>query len=97
MITFKRFLSEATIVVESEFKKLQKNKKPLSKEEAEECLAADCVWHFGNKDKPSPAVWKSVNKNGKTTYVTNTHRCYQTAPTLKGAMKKFFDVVKDTA
>jgi hypothetical protein len=54
------------------------------------------VWHM-NGGGPSPAVWKSVNKDGKVTYVTHTHRAYNTAPTLKGAIGRFHKFIKGTA
>lgn len=81
----------------SEFSKLQANKKPLTVDERDECLHAKAVWHFGKNGAPSPAVWKSVNKNSTTTYITNTHRAYKTASTLKGAIKWYHDFIKDTA
>jgi len=90
--SFRQFLIEA-----SEYESLKKNKKPLSTEEREEVMDAKAVWHHGPKGQASPAVWKSVNKNGKTTYVTNTHRLWQGEETLKGAIKKYHDVVKGTA
>ena len=92
MKTFKEFLAEA-----SDFDQLKKNKKPLTTEEREECLKKKAVWHHGNNGAPSPAVWKSVNKNGKTTYVTHTHRAYNTASTLKGAIGKYHSFIKGTA
>lgn len=91
---FITFLIEA-----SKFEKLQKNKVPLDPEEREECLKKKAVWHNHPNPKynPIPAVWKSKNKNGKVTYVCNTHRAYNTAPTLKGAIKRFHDFIKGTA
>lgn len=86
----------------SEFKKLEKNKVKLTPEERAECVERKCVWHFhiGKKGNhtATPAVWKSVDpKTGKTTYITNTHRAYNTAPTLKGAISRFFKFIKSTA
>ena len=92
MQTFKEFLDEA-----SKMETLKKNKKPLSDEEHAECLKKKAVWHHGQDGAPSPAVWKSVNKDGKTTYVTNTHRAYNTATTLKGGIKCYHDCIKGTA
>ncbi len=92
--TFKEFLTEA-----SDLEQLKKNKKPLTPEEREECLKKKAVWHNhpDPKKNPIPAVWKSVNKNGKTTYVTNTHRAYNIASTLKGAIGKYHGFIKGTA
>lgn len=87
---FTEFLVEA-----SKFETLKKNKKPLTDEERELCMTRKCVWNFTGK--PTPAVWKSVDKNGKTTYVTNTHRAYNTAATVKGAIKRYHDFIKGTA
>lgn len=92
MRTFKEFLAEV-----SKFETLKKNKKPLSDEEHEECLKKKAVWHHGQNGAPSPAVWKSVNKDGKTTYVTNTHRAYNTASTLKGAIGRYHKFIKGTS
>ena len=55
------------------------------------------VWHRGPGGQESPAVWKSVDKNGKTTYVTHTHRVYNTARTLKGAIGRYHRFIKSTA
>lgn len=68
----------------SKFSKLEDNKIPLTPEERKIVMDADAIWHHGLNGAPSPAVWKSKDKNGKITYVTNTHRAYQDRPTLKG-------------
>lgn len=81
----------------SDFKSLQKNKTPLTPEERKECMDKKAVWNFHHSG-PTPAVWKSVNpKTGKTTFITNTHRAYNTAPTLKGAIGRFHKFIKSTA
>lgn len=82
---------------QSPFDKLKKNKKPLSDEERKLCMDRECVWHHGPNGEATPAVWKSVDEDGKTTYITNTHRVYQTASTIKGAISKYHNVVKQTA
>lgn len=81
----------------SEFERLKQNKKPLTDEERAECIKKEAVWHNGPNKEVTPAVWKSVNKNNDTTYVTNTHRAYNTASTLKGAIKRYHDFIKGTA
>ena len=80
----------------SEFQKLKDCQVKLTAEERAECLKKKAVWHF-NKGSPSPAVWKAIDKNGKTTYITNTHRAYNTATTLKGAIGKYHSFIKGTA
>lgn len=93
MVTFKQFLIEA-----SEMEKLKKNKKPLTDEERKLCMDRKAVWHHGPNGEETPAVWKSVcPDSGKTTYVTNTHRAYNTASTMKGAIKRYHDFIKGTA
>jgi hypothetical protein len=85
----------------SEFKKLQDNKVPLTPEERKECMDKKAVWHFhygrDGKKQDTPAVWKSKNSDGTFTYVTNTHRAYNTAKTLKGAIGRFHKFIKGTA
>jgi hypothetical protein len=82
----------------SKFKNLEDNKVPLTDEERKIVMDADATWHFSPGNKPSPAVWKSVNKKtGETTYVTHTHRAYNTAPTLKGAIGRYHKFIKGTA
>lgn len=81
----------------SEFERLQKNKKPLTDEERDEVMKAKAVWHHGPDGAESPAVWKSIDKNGKTTYITHTHRAYNTAKTLKGAISRYHKFIKSTA
>ena len=82
----------------SEFEKFKDNKVPLTDEERKKVIDADAVWHFSPGNKPSPAVWKSKNpKTGKITFITNTHRAYNTAPTLKGAIGRYHKFIKGTA
>lgn len=91
-------LSTESVVMEkmNEFGKLQKNKVALTPEERKIVMDKKAIWHH-NGGSPSPAVWKSVDENGKTTYVTNTHRAYQARPTLKGAISVYHSFIKDTA
>lgn len=79
-----------------EYKTLKKNKVKLTDEERAEVLKSKATWHFGKKGQPSPAVWKS-EVNGKTWYVTNTHRAYNVTSTLKGTIKRYHDFIKGTA
>lgn len=81
----------------SEFQKLKDKKIKLTPEERKKCLDEKAVWHFSPKNVATPAVWKSQDKDGKVTYVTNTHRAYNTAPTLKGAISRFHNFIKSTA
>lgn len=100
-MNFSEFLTEDWNLLcekaKSDFQKLQQNKKPLSNDERTECMKKKAVWHHGIKGAASPAVWKSVAKDGKTTYVTNTHRAYNTATTMKGAIRRYHDFIKGTA
>lgn len=82
----------------SEFQKLKDNKVPLSKEERALVMERKAVWHHGPGGKETPAVWKSVDpKTKKATFVTNTHRAYNTAPTLKGAIGRYHKFIKGTS
>lgn len=94
MQTFREFLIEA-----SEFETLKKNKVSLTDEEREECLKLKAVWHNHPDPKKNPvaAVWKSVDKNNKSTYITNTHRAWNKASTLKAAINKYHNFIKGTA
>lgn len=93
MLLYEIFLREAS----SEFKSLMKNKVPLTADERKVVMDRKAVWHF-NGGAPSPAVWKSIHpKTGKTTFITHTHRCYNTAPTLKGAIGRYHSFIKGTA
>jgi hypothetical protein len=84
--------------VKSTFKKLEDNKVPLTDEERKVVMDADATWHFSPGNKPSPAVWKSIDpKTKEVTYITHTHRAYNTAPTLKGAIGRYHKFIKGTA
>ena len=76
---------------------LKDNKKPLTSEERDEAIKAKAVWHHGPNGEETPAVWKSVNSKGDTTYITDTHRAWRKASTLKGAIKEYHDFIKSTA
>jgi hypothetical protein len=79
-----------------EFETLKKNKVKLEPEEREAAMKAGAVWHPGNHDKPTCAIWKAIVR-GKTYYGCNTHRCFQAKSTLKAAIKAFHDVVEPSA
>lgn len=90
--------SYSVLITEStEYKTLEKNKVPLTPEEREEVMKSKAIWHHGPKGAPSPAVWKSKGKDGKFTYVTATHRAFNTAKTLKGAISRYHKFIKGTA
>lgn len=102
MSTFKEFHDNVVLLTEkkkSSFEILKKNKIPLTAEEREECLAREATWnhHPDPSKNPIPAVWKGKDSSGKLWYVTNTHRAYNKAPTLKGAIKRYHDFIKGTA
>lgn len=90
--TFKEFLIEA-----AKFEQLKKNKKPLTTEERDKVMKAKAIWHHGPNGEATPAVWKSVDKTGKVTYITNTHRAFNTASTLQGAINRYHTFIKGTA
>lgn len=81
----------------NKFKKLEDNKVPLTDEERKKVMDADAVWHHGLNGAPSPAVWKSKDKNGELTFVTNTHRMYQSAKSIEAAINKYHKHVKQSA
>lgn len=85
----------------SEFEKLKDNKVQLTDEEKAEVRKRKAVWNMSTgkgKYKTELAVWKSVDpKTDEVTYITHTHRAYNTAPTLKGAIGKFHSFIKTTA
>ena len=86
------------IAKQSLFKKLKKNKVPLSDDERSEVHKRGAVWHHGPNGEETSAVWKSVDpKTGKTTYITNTHRAMNSAPTLRGAIGRYHKFIKGTA
>ena len=87
------FLIEKTAKKKSAFQKLKDNEVPLTPEEKKKCKESKAMWNSG-----WCAVWKSVDpKTDETTYVTHTHRAYNTAPTIKGAINRFHKFIKGTA
>lgn len=84
------------------FKRLKDNEIPLTPEERAECMKKKAVWNFhqikGGKHVLTPAVWKGKDPNtGKIVYITNTHRAYNKASTLKGAIGRYHKFIKGTA
>jgi hypothetical protein len=90
-------LTDILIEQKSEFQQLKDNRVNLTTEERKKVMDSKAVWHNYQGHGESPAVWKSVDDEGKVTYVTNTHRAYNTAPTLKGAISRFHKFIKSTA
>ncbi len=79
----------------SEFEVLKKNKVALTDDERKIVMDNHATW---GQDDEIAAVWKSINpKTKEVTYVTNTHRAYNTAPTLKGAISRYHKFIKGTA
>ena len=82
----------------SKFKIFQDNKVALTPEEHKEVIDRKAVWHNNPNGGVSSAVWKSVHpKTGKVTYITNTHRAWNQAPSLKGAIGRYHKFIKGTA
>jgi len=90
----------------SEFQKLEDNKVPLTDEERKEVFKKDAVWHYassidpntGKKVQKVSAVWKSKHpKTGDITYITHTHRAYNTAKSLNAIINKYHNFIKGTA
>jgi hypothetical protein len=75
---------------------LEKNRIDLEPEERQQIMKAKAVWPFGKNGADSPAIHKATVK-GKTWFWSNTHRCGQVRPTLKGAIKAFHDIVEPSA
>lgn len=84
-------------MAKNKFDRLKDNRKPLTAAEHAKVMKAKAVWHHGPNGEETPAVWKSVGSDGETIFVTNTHRAYNTAPTVDGAIKRFHDFIKGTA
>lgn len=77
-------------------KMLKANRATLTPEERSEVMRGKAAWHHGPNGEATPAVWKAMVKN-KPVYVTNTHRAYATADTIKGAVKKYHNSIKATS
>lgn len=93
----KQILHEERLCEDDNFSYLAAHKQPLTAEERDEVMRSDAIWHHGVKGEPSPAVWKAVDRKGNVWYITNTHRAYETASSLKGAIKLYHSFIKGTA
>ena len=80
----------------SEFETLKNNKVELTPEERKKAMDAGCVWHFGNHDKPTCAIWSGKDSSGKRFFCSNTHRAWSKKPTLDAAIKAF-EFIKSTS
>ena len=79
---------------------LKQNRVRLTPGEHYQTMAQRAVWHHGwarGKKIATPAVWKSVLPDGKTWYVTGTHRLHSARPTLRAAVAQFHSRIKQTA
>jgi hypothetical protein len=81
---------------EPDFKTLKKNKVKLTDEERAEVMKREATWHHGLNGEATPAVWKA-EVDGKTWFVTATHRAYNVRPTLRGAISRYHKFIKGTA
>ena len=106
VIYFAKAKKPGYIYENKEYKNLEKNKVSLTDEERKIVFAKDAVWHYatsidpntGKKVKKVSAVWKSKNpKTGEITYITSTHRAWNKASTLKGAINRYHVFIKGTA
>ena len=79
-----------------DFNVLKKHRVNLTDDERKQVMDSKATWHHGLNDELSPAVWKS-EVNGKTWYVTATHRAYNVRPSLKGAISRYHKFIKGTA
>lgn len=96
MIELKKFAAAYVGGKGPNFKALKAGKVNLTPEEREEVMSRKAVWHHAPKGGESSAVWKSI-VNGKTWYVTHTHRAYNLTKTLKGTIGRFHDFIKGTS
>ncbi len=79
-----------------EFKTLKKGRAVLTDDERAKVMQAKAVWHHGPQGQATPAVWKSI-VNGVKWFTTNTHRAFQSRPTLAGAIDIYHSFIKSTA
>lgn len=80
----------------TEFERLKASRIELTDAERDRVMSSGATWHHGPNGEETPAVWKAV-LGERVVYVTNTHRAYNTAPTLKGAISRYHNFIKGTA
>lgn len=81
----------------SEFEILKSNKSSLDGEEKERAIKAGCVWHFGNLNKPTYAIWKTKDTSGNVWYVSNTHQAYDKSKTLSQAITNWHKKIEPSS
>ena len=99
VVVLKEFGKEFAKIAKAKiFKSLKRNRIPLTSEERKQVMRRGAVWHHGPNGESTPAVWKSIDpKTKKVTYITNTHRAYQSENSLKKAINKYHSFIKGTA
>lgn len=73
------------------YPRLNDNKVKLTEEERDKVHKLKAEWSDGRS-----AIFKAVI-DGKSYYVTHTHRAFQYSPKLETACKMFHTFIKDTA
>ena len=81
----------------SSFQVLKENRIPLTEEERDIVMKRKAVWHHGPHGEATPAVWKAKDSKGNIVYVTSTHRAWNKASTLLGAIERYHKFIKTTA
>ena len=88
-------LNEAIAILlgekKSKYDKARDNQVKLTPEERKQAMDAGCKWSNGDC-----AIWKHKDSKGKVWYNANTHRAWNSKPTLKGIINAW-DFIKSTA
>lgn len=77
------------------FPDLRTGKQTMTESDTAVVMKARAVKHTPPKNKPVPAVWRSV-VDGVEWFVSNSHRAYAASRTLSEAVVRFHAVIKET-